>query len=140
MQHSEPFITSDPYKESMTHSHKISIRFTRRLNTLNLTPQNFPLIRMVLVIFVPFIFVYLLLHPHLNVSHVLSRKEFGLHEPLQLSMEEICRDIFLAFRQEKCHTNFFHSYTCSRIHKQHSTPWSMPLICSKLNVTTNFFH
>ena len=33
--------------------------------------------------------------------------EFRLCEPLQLSMEEICRDIFLAYRQEKCHDKFF---------------------------------
>ena len=41
-----------------------------------------------------------------NMSYVFSRvmtfytdfwKEFGLREPLQLSMEEICRDIQLSF-------------------------------------------
>ena len=54
--------------------------------------------------------------------------------------KKCCRDIqlkiFLAYRQEKCHDKFFpFVVTCSSIHEQHSTPWSMPLICSKLNVT-----
>ena len=47
---------------------------------------------------------------HIGVCVLLismKRKEFGLREPLQLSMEEICRDIFLAYRQEKCHDKFF---------------------------------